>query len=83
MPEGSILSSRSCVDCGISGGNTWSGREDSNLRPLPPEGVAPRRIRCFAMAFQEGSVASDCLCSRSVHGLNLIRWLRPLSMGAS
>jgi hypothetical protein len=21
---------------------SWSGREDSNLRPLPPEGVAPR-----------------------------------------
>jgi len=23
----------------------WSGREDSNLRPLPPEGVAPRCCR--------------------------------------
>ena len=22
--------------------DNWSGREDSNLRPLPPEGVAPR-----------------------------------------
>jgi hypothetical protein len=29
----------------------WSGREDSNLRPLPPEGVAPRLTRArFAIS---------------------------------
>jgi hypothetical protein len=27
----------------------WSGREDSNLRPLPPEGSAPRLIRARSM----------------------------------
>lgn len=26
----------------------WSGREDSNLRPLPPEGVAPDGIERFS-----------------------------------
>jgi len=25
----------------------WSGREDSNLRPLPPENGSPRFIRAF------------------------------------
>jgi hypothetical protein len=27
---------------------TWSGREDSNLRPLPPEDDAPALIRLFS-----------------------------------
>lgn len=31
--------------------NMWSGKLDSNQRPLPPEGVAPERIRCFLTAF--------------------------------
>lgn len=25
---------------------TWSGKEDSNLRPLPPEDTEPRRTWC-------------------------------------
>jgi hypothetical protein len=83
MPEGSILSSRPCAFRANNGGNLWSGREDSNLRPLPPEGVAPRRIRCFSTVFPEASMRSGGLCSRSVHGLNLIQWLRPLSIGAA
>ena len=29
--------------------NNWSGREDSNLRPLPPERITPRRIWRFSV----------------------------------
>jgi hypothetical protein len=46
----------------------WSGREDSNLRPLPPEGVAPERIRCFPTAFPRRVMLSDGQCSFLVHG---------------
>lgn len=46
----------------------WSGREDSNLRPLPPEGVAPERIRCFLTAFTRRNLRSDRRCSFLVHG---------------
>ena len=44
----------------------WSGREDSNLRPLPPEGVSPRRTRCFPVLFHGSAMSSDSLCSCTV-----------------
>jgi hypothetical protein len=76
------VSSRPCLTSArvsrFSAVCAWSGREDSNLRPLPPERNAPRRIRCFAMAFQEGPVASGDLCSRLVAGVNLGLNFRPL-----
>jgi hypothetical protein len=83
--KGSNSSSRLCACCGkppqklaFFSASNWSGREDSNLRPLPPEGGAPARIRCFAMAFQESPVASDGPCSRLVAGVNLGLNFRPL-----
>jgi hypothetical protein len=46
--------------------NQWSGREDSNLRPLPPEDVSPRRTRRIygVVGYTQG--ASDAACSRVV-----------------
>lgn len=46
----------------------WSGREDSNLRPLPPEGVSPRRTRRFSVGSVSERGASACVCSRLIHG---------------
>ena len=37
---------------------TWSGREDSNLRPLPPENDAPERIDANALLRFPHSVVS-------------------------
>jgi hypothetical protein len=81
--QGSILSSRPCVDRGISGGSDWSGREDSNLRPLPPEGVAPRRIRCFSAVFPGRSIPSVRRCSRLVAGRRFSANLGPCLFGGA
>jgi hypothetical protein len=50
-----------------NGGNAWSGREDSNLRPLPPEHVEDR---------QDGSDAERAknLLRRCRNHVGLERW---------
>jgi hypothetical protein len=70
--QGSTATSGPCIFKGVYGishrRNRWSGREDSNLRPLPPERVAPRRTRCFSKVFPQRAVRSDGRCSRLFHG---------------
>jgi hypothetical protein len=43
----------------LTEGNAWSGREDSNLRPLPPERIAPRRTPWSAMIFRGPTFNSE------------------------
>ena len=56
-------------------GLNWSGREDSNLRPLPPEGVSPSVTQRFSVVRGLKGGAYPCVRSRAVHarrfGLNL------------
>jgi hypothetical protein len=47
---------------------SWSGREDSNLRPLPPEGVSPVRIRRFSVVSHAQAGAPSASCCHAVHG---------------
>jgi hypothetical protein len=58
----------------------WSGKEDSNLRPLPPEDVAPSLIRRISAAFQRTAPAYSGICSRAVHGEGSLANLQPLSL---
>jgi hypothetical protein len=62
------VTSRPCVFHVKNVGKSWSGREDSNLRPLPPEGAAPERIRWFLTVFPERLLSSGGRCSRLFHG---------------
>ena len=57
----------------------WSGREDSNLRPLPPEDVSPSRIPQLSVVSQAVNDAYTDVCSRSVYGRGSIRNLGALS----
>jgi hypothetical protein len=68
-----------CCDGGFPLEN-WSGREDSNLRPLPPEGVAPRSHPIAASNFpwEQNSTGAGTL--RHIFPMNLILSLRPLSI---
>jgi hypothetical protein len=63
------LALRPLLQIKLSPCSTWSGREDSNLRPLPPEDTARRRIARFSPLSpcqQTASVAIPFhLCSRS------------------
>jgi hypothetical protein len=43
----------------------WSGRLDSNQRPLPPERTAPSRKWRISVVFHAGAVVSDGLFCRS------------------
>jgi hypothetical protein len=47
---------------------SWSGREDSNLRPLPPEDADPVFIRRFSVVFRAFPLLSSGLESRFVRG---------------
>lgn len=49
-------------------GNVWSGREDSNLRPLPPEDATPDCTRRFSVVRRRHLVAFRGACSRLIHG---------------
>jgi hypothetical protein len=58
----------------------WSGREDSNLRPLPPEGVAPR-YRVIAdgdFPLEQNSTGKGTLMHS--FSMNLILNRKPLSI---
>jgi hypothetical protein len=70
---------------------SWSGREDSNLRPLPPEGVAPR-YRLIAngiFPWEQNSTGKGTLMHRSASEVQdepqpLSKWLsedKPFAAG--
>jgi hypothetical protein len=63
--------------------NCWSGKLDSNQRPLPPERVSPRRIGCFLTISSGGKVLSDGPCSRIVHGPRFNVNLNPCLYGVA
>jgi hypothetical protein len=46
--------------------NAWSGREDSNLRPLPPEDAGPGVTARVSVGFRRTLTASVGLCSRLI-----------------
>ena len=62
-------------------GLKWSGKEDSNLRPLPPEDAEPVSTRRFSVPFVAVGVLSDGVCSRLIHGQRFMLFHRPLSIG--
>jgi len=64
----------------LTEGNQWSGREDSNLRPLPPERISPSRTRARPVTFQSARLPSSGACSRAVPGARFKTSLRPLSI---
>jgi hypothetical protein len=43
--------------------NQWSGREDSNLRPLPPEDASPAVTRRISVVIRRIRSAHDRVCS--------------------
>ena len=53
----------------------WSGREDSNLRPLPPENDTPSRIGRLSVALDCTGQRFDAICSRFGHGRGSLRTL--------
>ena len=55
----------------------WSGKEDSNLRPLPPEDASPLGIRHFLVANGGDRVSQNGVCSRLVSELGSLRTLGP------
>ena len=58
---------------------TWSGREDSNLRPLPPENVYPADTQRIPVGFSHTRLSHGGIVSRFVHGPRFKLGLRPLS----
>ncbi len=61
--------------------NQWSGKEDSNLRPLPPEGTGPPVLRRISVATRRTRPSHSGTDSLSVPGARFIADLRPLSVG--
>jgi hypothetical protein len=59
---------------------SWSGRLDSNQRPLPPERTAPTRTPRFSVVSHRGKVLSNAPCSRPVHGPRFAANLGALSL---
>ena len=59
--------------------NYWSGREDSNLRPLPPEYGDHQRTRCFFVVSPIDRTAFERTVSRCVLGSRFNLNRRPLS----
>lgn len=71
--------------CGI-GGNPlikWSGREDSNLRPLPPERNGPSVTRWFIKDSSRRGLWSDGERSFPVPAMNLFLNLGPCLFGSA
>lgn len=52
---------------------SWSGKEDSNLRPLPPESITPRFLWRFPVGSRRKLTAYRGVCSCRVHGGGSIR----------
>jgi hypothetical protein len=61
-------------------GRRWSGREDSNLRPLPPERIAPNRIGRFSVVRARAALRSRGPCSCTVHAIRFALNFEPLSI---
>ena len=61
-------------------GNKWSGREDSNLRPLPPERNAPRRTQRHRAASKRGDLLSGGVGHPAFSAKGFTASLRPLSI---
>lgn len=87
-PGGSVSGSEPCLTEPLSDCKCWSGREDSNLRPLPPEGGSPRLTpwNTARPGLLGGSYPS--VCSRSVHGIRQFRvqsglWSAVLARGST
>jgi hypothetical protein len=57
----------------------WSGKEDSNLRPLPPENGSPASTWHFLVGVWRTRAAHYAVCSYGVHGRSHLANLRPLS----
>lgn len=55
----------------------WSGKEDSNLRPLPPEDASPLGIRRFSVVRGAVCLSRNDVCSWLVSGLGSLRALGP------
>lgn len=61
-------------------GAIWSGKEDSNLRPLPPEDVAPDVTRRISVVLSRTDGAHGAVCSSLVHAKGSIRTFGPCLM---
>jgi hypothetical protein len=59
----------------------WSGREDSNLRPLPPEDKFPRLIGLFLLSFLNSSLPFFSFLYQGENGPRFMTNLGPLSTG--
>ena len=57
---------------------TWSGKRDSNLRPLPPEDAAPAGTRRFSVVSAAPVVLFRGAGCHAVHGARFICVPRPL-----
>jgi len=68
---------RAGASAGLSGmkESNWSGKEDSNLRPLPPEDVSPALLRWFYVGLRRKRALFDGLCSRLIPGNGSYRTL--------
>ena len=59
----------------------WSGKEDSNLRPLPPEDASPSVTRRIYDDFCRTIGAPVAVCSRLVRGNGSFWTLNPCLRG--
>jgi hypothetical protein len=58
----------------------WSGRLDSNQRPLPPERIAPRLTRRFSVLSSGDGLPSGGACSRFAPTSRFTVNFQPLSI---
>ena len=56
---------------------SWSGKEDSNLRPLPPEGGGPAFTRRIPVIACFTRTAYSRVCSPFIHGIGSKRTFDP------
>ena len=59
--------------------STWSGREDSNLRPLPPEDERYDRMAMFSLTFFVGIILFFDVSYQGTYGPRFKLNLGPLS----
>jgi hypothetical protein len=57
--------------------NNWSGKEDSNLRPLPPENASPAVMRRFSVASSARDMPFRGVCSRFISQRGSLRTHNP------
>lgn len=74
-----------CLVCAREGSRHYSCREAIagwNLRPLPPEDGAPRRIRRFSVHEGREQIRYDAGCSCLIHARKFTPNLQPLSIAS-